>query len=304
MKLSVAYFAFASVWGSVLGQTAKPTTRKPTSKPTTRKPTTTGTSKPTTRKPTSKPTTRKPTQMPTNEPTTNEPTTNEPTTIAPTTNEPTTNEPTKNEPTTSAPTTDSPTTNSPTTYSPTTDSSTTNSGASIWACYNHDVGGYVDKVHIWWGFAEADGTWACNEWSAACNKRCTAVESGDGNNLAVWEKCSSTDQCRDGCCSNANSHDLVCTPNEYCGSAGGASSASQKWLQAHNKRREEWHTGYDKSYVPLQWSNDLEAQAKAWAEELLSRSGCSIEHGEIVCHLSIHPHPFSIRLQTLNSTML
>jgi len=120
----------------------------------------------------------------------------------------------------------------------------------------------------------------------------------------MWEKCSSTDQCGDGCCSNANSHDLLCTPKEYCGIAGGASSTSEKWLQAHNKRREEWHTGYDKSYVPLQWSNDLEAQAKAWAEELLSRRGCSIEDGEILCHLSIHPHPFSIRLQILNSTML
>ena len=28
----------------------------------------------------------------------------------------------------------------------------------------------------------------------------------------------------------------------------------RQYLAAHNKRRREWHTRYDKEYVPLKWS--------------------------------------------------
>ena len=66
----------------------------------------------------------------------------------------------------------------------------------------------------------------------------------------------------------------------------------EQWLVAHNSRRKEWHTRYGKSYVPLQWSNDLEAKA----EELLSRCGVGLVHGEIsieyswnaICRQSTH----------------
>lgn len=55
----------------------------------------------------------------------------------------------------------------------------------------------------------------------------------------------------------------------------------EKWLQAHNTRRKEWHTRYGKSYVPLKWSNVLKAQAKAYAQDLLSTCGDDLVHGEI-----------------------
>ncbi|KAL3779900.1 hypothetical protein ACHAW5_003630 [Stephanodiscus triporus] len=47
----------------------------------------------------------------------------------------------------------------------------------------------------------------------------------------------------------------------------------EKWLHAHNIRREEWHTRYGKTYVPLKWSNVLEAQATAYAQDMLSTCG-------------------------------
>jgi len=31
-------------------------------------------------------------------------------------------------------------------------------------------------------------------------------------------------------------------------------SRDRQYLAAHNKRRREWHTRYDKEYVPLKWS--------------------------------------------------
>jgi hypothetical protein len=57
--------------------------------------------------------------------------------------------------------------------------------------------------------------------------------------------------------------------------------ADEKWLQAHNTRRKEWHTRYGKSYVPLQWSNALKAQSKAHAQEMLSTCGAVPNSGEI-----------------------
>ena len=50
-------------------------------------------------------------------------------------------------------------------------------------------------------------------------------------------------------------------------------AADEKWLQAHNTRRKSWHTRYGKSYVPLQWSNALKAQSKAYAQDQLSTCG-------------------------------
>jgi hypothetical protein len=62
------------------------------------------------------------------------------------------------------------------------------------------------------------------------------------------------------------------------------------WLVAHNSRRKEWHTRYGKSYVPLNWSNALKAQAKAYAKELLSTCGGELVHGEI-SHTMPYAHP-------------
>ncbi|KAL3806233.1 hypothetical protein ACHAXA_003752, partial [Cyclostephanos tholiformis] len=50
------------------------------------------------------------------------------------------------------------------------------------------------------------------------------------------------------------------------------------WLNGHNARRKEWHTRYGKSYVPLQWSNSLKAQAKIYAKELVYLCGGELVH--------------------------
>ena len=62
----------------------------------------------------------------------------------------------------------------------------------------------------------------------------------------------------------------------------------EQWLVAHNSRRKEWHTRYGKSYVPLNWSNALKAQAKTYAKELLSTCGGELVHGEI-----LHTMPYA-----------
>ena len=62
----------------------------------------------------------------------------------------------------------------------------------------------------------------------------------------------------------------------------------EQWLVAHNSRRKEWHTRYSKSYVPLNWSNALKAQAKTYAKELLSTCGGELVHGEI-----LHTMPYA-----------
>lgn len=46
------------------------------------------------------------------------------------------------------------------------------------------------------------------------------------------------------------------------------------YLEAHNKRREVWHKGYNTSYVPLIWSNAMAESARVWAETQLVN--CSI----------------------------
>ena len=50
------------------------------------------------------------------------------------------------------------------------------------------------------------------------------------------------------------------------------------YLAAHNIRRKLWHTRYNKTFVPLEWDNDLKGQAKDWAEHLLGNCGKGMYH--------------------------
>ena len=51
------------------------------------------------------------------------------------------------------------------------------------------------------------------------------------------------------------------------------------YLEAHNRRREIWHEGYNKDYEPLIWSNELAEASRLWAEEsLVNCSLAGIEH--------------------------
>jgi hypothetical protein len=50
------------------------------------------------------------------------------------------------------------------------------------------------------------------------------------------------------------------------------------YLAAHNTRRKLWHTRYNKTFVPLEWDNDLKVQAKVWAEHLLGNCGKGMYH--------------------------
>lgn len=51
------------------------------------------------------------------------------------------------------------------------------------------------------------------------------------------------------------------------------------YLEAHNRRREIWHEGYNTTYEPLIWSNELAESSRLWAEEsLVNCSIAGIEH--------------------------
>ncbi len=50
------------------------------------------------------------------------------------------------------------------------------------------------------------------------------------------------------------------------------------WLYSHNKRRMYWHPYYNTTYVPLQWSEALKAEAKVWADTLLDSCGDGMHH--------------------------
>ncbi|KAL7547206.1 hypothetical protein ACHAWF_010523 [Thalassiosira exigua] len=50
------------------------------------------------------------------------------------------------------------------------------------------------------------------------------------------------------------------------------------WLNSHNSRRKEWHERYNKTYVPLKWSNALKEDSSVWAEHLLERCGKGLYH--------------------------
>jgi hypothetical protein len=50
------------------------------------------------------------------------------------------------------------------------------------------------------------------------------------------------------------------------------------WLDSHNKRRKYWHPYYNTTYVPLQWSESLKAEAQVWADTLLDACGDGMYH--------------------------
>jgi hypothetical protein len=52
----------------------------------------------------------------------------------------------------------------------------------------------------------------------------------------------------------------------------------ENWLTSHNKRRMYWHPYYNTTYVPLQWSESLKAEAKVWADTLLDSCGDGMHH--------------------------
>ncbi|KAL3760601.1 hypothetical protein ACHAWU_006719 [Discostella pseudostelligera] len=56
------------------------------------------------------------------------------------------------------------------------------------------------------------------------------------------------------------------------------SERSLDWLNSHNKRRLYWHTYYNASYIPLQWSDALQADAKVWADTLLDSCTVGMYH--------------------------
>ena len=64
------------------------------------------------------------------------------------------------------------------------------------------------------------------------------------------------------------------------GFSGGMTTRDQLWLFGHNKRRKTWHSRYGKSYVPLQWSNSLKAQASVYAKKLVRNCGGNMVHGK------------------------
>lgn len=56
--------------------------------------------------------------------------------------------------------------------------------------------------------------------------------------------------------------------------------SAEAWLDAHNERRQTYHTSYGTDYVPLKWSHGLAASAQAYAGKLRDGfSGCGIAHG-------------------------
>lgn len=51
-----------------------------------------------------------------------------------------------------------------------------------------------------------------------------------------------------------------------------------RWLETHNSRRRRWHGHYNTTYVPLQWSESLKAEAKVWADTLLDSCETGMHH--------------------------
>lgn len=52
----------------------------------------------------------------------------------------------------------------------------------------------------------------------------------------------------------------------------------EMWLHEHNKRRKYWHAYYNTSYISLQWSESLKAEAQIWADHLLDHCDEGIYH--------------------------
>jgi len=60
-------------------------------------------------------------------------------------------------------------------------------------------------------------------------------------------------------------------------------SLQNQWLFEHNYRRGAFYNhenfkGYNLEPVPLKWSNSIAESARQYAEKLIARSGCRIEH--------------------------
>jgi hypothetical protein len=54
---------------------------------------------------------------------------------------------------------------------------------------------------------------------------------------------------------------------------------AQQWINAHNKRRRQFHSQNRMSYRPLQWSSKLANSAAGYARRLATIPGCKIRHG-------------------------
>jgi Cysteine-rich secretory protein family len=71
---------------------------------------------------------------------------------------------------------------------------------------------------------------------------------------------------------------LPTTPATTPASTGGGSS-SQDWINAHNNRRNTYHSQNGVSYVAVKWSEDLASSARSYTQRLLNGfSGCNIQH--------------------------
>jgi len=57
------------------------------------------------------------------------------------------------------------------------------------------------------------------------------------------------------------------------------SNREQQWIDAHNTRRQQFHTSNGMSYKPVQWSSKLASSAQNYAQKLTTISGCTIRHG-------------------------
>lgn len=55
---------------------------------------------------------------------------------------------------------------------------------ALWDCQRE--GKSQGPVKITWGYKTEDATWACNEWRAGCEKKCTAVAATRGPNQEYW----------------------------------------------------------------------------------------------------------------------
>lgn len=71
----------------------------------------------------------------------------------------------------------------------------------------------------------------------------------------------------------------------------GADAEATEWLEAHNKRREAFHTERGKDYRPLLWSTDLENDASIWASQLVQTCERKLEPG-IEEGENVHVHPY------------
>ena len=85
---------------------------------------------------------------------------------------------------------------------------------------------------------------------------------------------------------SAYTHDFSCgesnsPPPETGGTnnnQGQQSERDSEWLNAHNEKRDIYHSRYNVNYVPLKWSQDLAESALVYANKLVARNECTISH--------------------------